>query len=173
LRSEKLEAAALAIALLFSAPFAAHAQGGTYPDHPVTLIVPFSAGGDADVAARSLAVVAQQVTGQVHVPVNRAGAHGAIGSLAVRNARPDGYTLLLARVGSQVVLPALQPSVGYRWNDFTLLGLLELRQFTAALQIYGGDFFNVARSEFDPQTLAERPFDMERANAAFLDANRD
>ena len=123
---KQLEAAALAIALLFSATFAAHAQGGTYPDHPVTLIVPFSAGGDADVAARSLAVVAQQVTGQVHVPVNRAGASGAIGSLAVRNARPDGYTLLLARVGSQVVLPALQPSVGYKWNDFTLLGLLEL-----------------------------------------------
>src|SRR4029079_9492674 len=109
LRIEKhmnqLEAAALTIALLFSATFAAHAQGSTYPDHPVTLIVPFSAGGDADVAARSLAVVAQQVTGQVHVPVNRAGASGAIGSLAVRNARPDGYTLLLARVGSQVVLP--------------------------------------------------------------------
>jgi putative tricarboxylic transport membrane protein len=120
------EAAALAIALLISATFAAHAQGGTYPDHPVTVIVPFSAGGDADVAARSLAVVAQQVTGQAHVPVNRAGASGAIGSLAVRNARPDGYTLLLARVGSQVVLPALQPSVGYKWNEFTLLGLLEL-----------------------------------------------
>ena len=123
---KRLEATAVAIALLCAATFAAHAQVGTYPDHPVTLIVPFSAGGDADVAARSLAVVAQQVTGQVHVPVNRAGASGAIGSLAVRNARPDGYTLLLARVGSQVVLPALQPSVGYKWNDFTLLGLLEL-----------------------------------------------
>ena len=123
---KQLEAAALGIALLSSATFAAHAQGGGYPDHPVTLIVPFSAGGDADVAARSLAVVAQQVTEQAHVPVNRAGASGAIGSLAVRNARPDGYTLLLARVGSQVVLPALQPSVGYKWNDFTLLGLLEL-----------------------------------------------
>ena len=123
---KRLEATAVAIALLCAATFAARAQVGTYPDHPVTLIVPFSAGGDADVAARSLAVVAQQVTGQAHVAVNRAGASGAIGSLAVRNARPDGYTLLLARVGSQVVLPALQPSVGYRWNDFTLLGLLEL-----------------------------------------------
>ena len=122
----KLEAAALAIGLLISATFAAHAQGSTYPDHPVTADRAFSAGGDADVAARSLAVVAQQVTGQAHVPVNRAGASGAIGSLAVRNARPDGYTLLLARVGSQVVLPALQPSVGYKWNEFTLLGLLEL-----------------------------------------------
>jgi len=44
-----------------------------------------------------------------------------------------------------------------------------LRKFTAALQIYGGDFFNVVRSEFDPTTLEERPFDIERAKAAFLD----
>ena len=47
-----------------------------------------------------------------------------------------------------------------------------LRRFTAALQIYGGDFFNAARSEFDPATLAERPFDIERAKAAFVDANQ-
>lgn len=43
-----------------------------------------------------------------------------------------------------------------------------LGKFTAALQIYGGDFFSVARSEFDPATLKERPFDIERAKAAFL-----
>ncbi|MEO5844978.1 MAG: tripartite tricarboxylate transporter substrate binding protein [Caldimonas sp.] len=121
-----IERAAIVAALLAAATCAAHAQGRSYPDHPVTLVVPFSAGGDADVAARSLAAVAQQVTGQAHLPVNRAGASGAIGSTAVKNAKPDGYTLLLARVGSQVVLPALQPSVGYKWNDFTLLGLLEL-----------------------------------------------
>jgi len=45
-----------------------------------------------------------------------------------------------------------------------------LQRFTAALQIYGGDFFKAARSEFDPATLAERPFDIERAKAAFVDA---
>lgn len=117
---------AAVVAALLAATCAAHAQARAYPDHPVTLIVPFSAGGDADVAARSLAALAQQVTGQAHLSVNRAGASGAIGSTAVKNAKPDGYTLLLARVGSQVVLPALQPSVGYKWNDFTLLGLLEL-----------------------------------------------
>ena len=107
---KRLEATAVAIALLCAATFAARAQVGTYPDHPVTLIVPFSAGGDADVAARSLAVVAQQVTEQVHVPVNRAGASGAIGSLAVRNARPDGYTLLLAgRLAGRAAGTAAEP----------------------------------------------------------------
>lgn len=47
-----------------------------------------------------------------------------------------------------------------------------LATFTAALQIYGGDFFGVARSEFDPETLAERPFEIERAKAVFLEANK-
>jgi predicted metal-dependent enzyme (double-stranded beta helix superfamily) len=46
-----------------------------------------------------------------------------------------------------------------------------LGRFTGALQIYGGDFFNVSRSEFDPDTLEERPFDVEKAKAVFLAAN--
>ena len=121
-----------AASILAAMSCAAQAQGHAYPDHAITLVVPFSAGGDADVAARSLAAVAQQAMGQTLIPVNRAGASGAIGSAAVRAARPDGYTLLLARVGSQVVLPALQPTVGYKWNDFTLLGLLELNPVVCA-----------------------------------------
>ena len=95
-------------------------------DAPVTLVVPFSVGGDADLAARSLAVVAQRTLAQTIVVVNRAGANGAIGTAAVRAAKPDGTTMLLGRVGSQVVLPAIQPSVGYKWNELTFIGLLEL-----------------------------------------------
>ncbi len=104
----------------------AGAQTGSYPDQPITLVIPFSVGGDADQAARTLGAVAQGLLGQNLVPLNRAGAGGGIGSQVVRNAKPDGYTLLLARVGSQVILPALNPSTGYAWNDFTLLGMLEL-----------------------------------------------
>jgi predicted metal-dependent enzyme (double-stranded beta helix superfamily) len=47
-----------------------------------------------------------------------------------------------------------------------------LGEFTGAIQIYGGDFFGVARSEFDPETLEERPFDVEKAKQVFLDANK-
>ena len=47
-----------------------------------------------------------------------------------------------------------------------------LGRFTGALQIYGGDFFRVPRSEFDPDTLEERPFDVERAKGVFLEANK-
>ena len=106
----------------------------TYPDRPITLVVPFSAGGDADVAARNLAVAAHRVMGQNLIAVNRAGAGGAIGSNAVRSAKPDGYTLLLGRVGSQVVLPALQKGLDYKWNSFTFLGLLELNPMVCAVR---------------------------------------
>ena len=113
-----------AVCMLALAGEAALAQG--YPAQPITLIVPFSAGGDADAAARHLAPVVQRMLGQPLVTTNRAGAGGAIGSAAVHAAKPDGYTLLLARVGSQVVLPALNKGLSYRWNDFSFIGLLEL-----------------------------------------------
>ena len=47
-----------------------------------------------------------------------------------------------------------------------------LGQFTGAIQIYGGDFFRVPRSEFDAKTLEERPFNVEKAKQVFLDANK-
>lgn len=97
-----------------------------YPDRPVTLIVPFSAGGDADLAARNLAASMREILGAPLVVANKAGANGSIGSKFVRDAAPDGYTLLLGRVGSQAILPALQADLAYKWDDFTFLGVLEL-----------------------------------------------
>ncbi|AVG43054.1 Bug family tripartite tricarboxylate transporter substrate binding protein [Achromobacter insolitus] len=114
-----------AFLLLGALPGLACAQA--YPSKPVQLIVPFSAGGDADMAARNLAAAAQGALGQPVVVVNKAGANGAIGSAAVKNAAPDGYTLLVGRIGSQVLLPALQPkTTPYTSKDFTYIGLLEL-----------------------------------------------
>ncbi|MBO1016360.1 tripartite tricarboxylate transporter substrate binding protein [Achromobacter sp. SD115] len=114
-----------AICMLATLPGLAYTQ--TYPAKPVQLIVPFSAGGDADMAARNLSAAAQGVLGQPIVVVNKAGANGAIGSTAVKNAAPDGYTLLMGRIGSQVLLPALQPkTTPYTSKDFTFIGLLEL-----------------------------------------------
>lgn len=114
-----------AICMLATLPGLANAQA--YPAKPIQLIVPFSAGGDADMAARNLSAAAQGVLGQPIVVVNKAGANGAIGSAAVKNAAPDGYTLLMGRIGSQVLLPALQPkTTPYTSKDFTFIGLLEL-----------------------------------------------
>lgn len=130
----------------------ASAQSQPYPERPITLVVPFSAGGDADVAARNLAFVVQRTMGQSLIAVNRAGAGGAIGSVAVRRAKPDGYTLLLARVGSQVVLPALQKGLDYKWNSFTFLGLLELNPVVCAVRSESGyktmeDLVNTLRAK--------------------------
>lgn len=97
-----------------------------YPEKPIQLVIPFSAGGDADLAGRNLGASAQKFLGQPLVPVNKVGASGAIGSQIVRDAAPDGYTLLVARVGSNATLPALKRDLAYKWNDFTFLGLLEL-----------------------------------------------
>ncbi|HET9652488.1 MAG TPA: tripartite tricarboxylate transporter substrate binding protein, partial [Usitatibacter sp.] len=115
----------IAQAVLAAACFGAGAASA-YPDKPVTFIVPFSAGGDADLAGRNLGAAAQPLLRQPVVVVNKAGASGAIGSQLVKDAGADGHTLLIARVGSNAVLPALRPATTYKWNDFTFLGLLEL-----------------------------------------------
>jgi tripartite-type tricarboxylate transporter receptor subunit TctC len=122
--------AALAIVSLVIA-LPVHAQ--SYPERTISIIVPFTTGGDADLSARNLAPALQKVIGQSVVVVNRAGASGSIGSQIVKDAKPDGYTLLLARVGSQALLPALQRSLSYRWDDFTFLGLLERNPFVCAV----------------------------------------
>lgn len=113
-------------AVIAAVACAAATLAPAYPDKPVTFIVPFSAGGDADLAGRNLGAAAQALLKQPVVVVNKAGASGAIGSQLVKEAGADGHTLLIARVGSNAVLPALRPATTYKWNDFTFLGLLEL-----------------------------------------------
>lgn len=82
---------ALAFAVL-AAPVAAQ----TYPDHPITMIVPFPPGGVADLAGRPVAAAMEKVLKQPIVVQNRAGAGGAVGMAAVANAKADGYTILVA-----------------------------------------------------------------------------
>jgi tripartite-type tricarboxylate transporter receptor subunit TctC len=118
-----------AASLAMTAP----ATAQKYPDRPVQLVVPFSTGGDSDLSARNLAPAMQKVIGQSVVVLNRAGASGAIGSQVVKDAKPDGYTLLLARIGSQALLPALKRDLGYRWDDFSFLGLIERNPFVCAV----------------------------------------
>jgi tripartite-type tricarboxylate transporter receptor subunit TctC len=80
-------------ASLGASPLRAEAK---YPDRPIRLIVPFAAGGGVDVFARLLAEKIRQAHGYSFVVENRPGANGAIGGGAVRNAEPDGYTLLFS-----------------------------------------------------------------------------
>ncbi|GHC92713.1 hypothetical protein GCM10007320_43000 [Pseudorhodoferax aquiterrae] len=118
----------LGAGLLLLARLAA-AQGG-YPDRAITVVAPYSAGGDADLAARTFAAAATRALGQPVVVLNKVGASGVIGSAQVIAAPPDGYTLLLARTGSQAILPAIMPtSTRYKWDDYTFIGTLELNPY--------------------------------------------
>ncbi|MEO8441375.1 MAG: tripartite tricarboxylate transporter substrate binding protein, partial [Betaproteobacteria bacterium] len=117
---------------LFAAALTAHAQ---YPSRPILLVVPYSAGSDADLAARNLAQHAPRyLNGQTLVVMNQPGASGSIGTLAVRNAAPDGYRLLLTRIASQVILPATDRTTPYAANDFTFLSLLEINPYVCAVK---------------------------------------
>jgi tripartite-type tricarboxylate transporter receptor subunit TctC len=80
------------------------ARGQGWPTRPVSMIVPFPPGGQADLAARPVASAMEQALGQSVVVQNRAGAGGAIGNAAAARAAPDGYTLLMA-LSSLAVLP--------------------------------------------------------------------
>jgi tripartite-type tricarboxylate transporter receptor subunit TctC len=80
------------------------AAGADYPARPITLIVPFAAGGAMDVLARLLAEQAVRSLGQNIVIDNRGGAAGLLGASAVARAEPDGYTLLMASA-AQVTIP--------------------------------------------------------------------
>lgn len=97
-RRNVLRRVAAGLTALLPALRGAGAQGA-FPSQPVRLIVPFSAGGTADVLARLVATQLQTRNGYVVVVENRTGAAGHIGAMAVAKATPDGYTLVLGAIG--------------------------------------------------------------------------
>lgn len=108
------------------------------PDQrPVRLIAPFSAGGAADIAARTFAAHAvPHLAGAIHpiIVENMPGASGASGTAAVARAEADGYTLLLARVGSSAILPAMDTRTPYGVDDFTWIALLDENPFVICVR---------------------------------------
>ena len=98
-----------------------------YPSKPITLVVPFPPGGQADLSARPLASALSQLLKQPVVVLNRPGAAGAIGHRAVATAAPDGYTLLVTLVSVQA-LPIVDRLFGreqsYTMDQLTPLALL-------------------------------------------------
>ena len=95
-----------------------------YPSRPITVIVPFPAGGASDVVARIVTNQMSKILGQSIVIENVGGAGGTIGSARVAAAAPDGYTLLAAAMGSHVTAPVLTPNLKYDpVADFVPIGL--------------------------------------------------
>lgn len=112
--------------LLWLAAVGAWAQA-PYPSHPVTLVIPFAAGGDADQFGRALAHSVQMLPdAPTLILENRPGRSGTLASMAVRQANADGYTLLMGRVGTHAIQPALDAATPYRVQQFTTLAILEL-----------------------------------------------
>ena len=110
----RLGCAAVALLGLLSP---ALAQG--YPTRTITLIVPFAPGGPADVLARLIGLKMSEDLGQQVVIDNRSGANTIVGARAVKDAKPDGYTLLLAIDGTLVMNPFLYAKLAYDpFKDF-------------------------------------------------------
>ena len=96
----------------------------TYPVKPVTLVVPFTAGGPTDTVARSLGQAMTKPLGQTIVVENVGGAGGTVGATRVKNAAPDGYTVLLHHIGMSTA-PALYRKLAYNpQTDFEMIGLI-------------------------------------------------
>jgi len=104
---------------------AAPAAAQTYPDRTITMIVPFAAGGAADVTGRIIGEGMSKVLGQTIVIENVAGAGGSTGSLRGKNAKPDGYTIGLGHMGTHGAAMATNPKLPYDpRTDFDYLGIV-------------------------------------------------
>lgn len=100
------------------------AQGQTYPEKPIRLIVPYAPGGNADTLARIISQGLGQTLEQQFIVENRAGASGVIGTEIVAKAAPDGYTLLFVSSG-HAVNPGVYPKLAFDpIRDFTPIGLV-------------------------------------------------
>jgi len=103
----------------------AAAQAAGWPERPLTIIVPSAAGGAADLTARTFAQFLGKQTGQTVVVEDRPGAGGIVGTLAAKNAAPDGYTFLISTNSTHAANQYLYKSLPYdAQKDFAQVGLL-------------------------------------------------
>ena len=141
---------AAAIAVAIGLPSVAEAQG--YPTKPITMIVPFAAGGPTDSVARLMADHMSRTLGQQIVVENVAGAGGTAGTERVAKAAPDGYTILLHHSGITAA-PALYSNLRY-----------DTKAFVTAGTINSGPMVMIAKKGVEAKTVAEL-FDWMKKNA--------
>lgn len=116
--------AAGSVALITAVSSAAHAA---WPEKPVTMVVPWAAGGSTDILARMLSEQLSQTMGQPFVVENRSGASGNIGSNMVARAKPDGYTLLVGSMSTHTMNQALYKTMPFDGvKDFTPIAKVAL-----------------------------------------------
>jgi tripartite-type tricarboxylate transporter receptor subunit TctC len=106
----------IGICAIFSHLTFAQGDAGTFPNRPVTIVVPFPPGGGTDAGARLVAQKLSVKWGQSVIVENKAGASGMLGSEYVSRAKPDGYTLLIGNVGTLSINPSLYKKMPYDWE---------------------------------------------------------
>jgi tripartite-type tricarboxylate transporter receptor subunit TctC len=117
----------------------------SYPSRPITMIVPFAAGGATDVTARIVGEDMSRTLGQRIIVENVVGAGGTVGSTRAMRANPDGYTIEMGQMGTHATAVALYPNLAYRPDvDFEPIGLARFDPMLI-----------VARKDFPPADLKE------------------
>ncbi|MBL0086125.1 MAG: tripartite tricarboxylate transporter substrate binding protein [Ideonella sp.] len=129
---------------LLAAPGAARAQPA-FPSKPVTIVVPFPAGGALDIVARALAEEMRKQLGQPVIVDNRAGAGGTVGSALVARAAPDGYTILLGSVATHAIAPGVYRNLTYD----------ALKDFAPITQVTASPLLLASSATLNVKTLPE------------------
>jgi tripartite-type tricarboxylate transporter receptor subunit TctC len=143
-----------AIALAALVGWTAPAIAQEYPSKPITLMVPYAAGGPTDIVARSLGQTMGKALQQTIIIENTVGAGGTIAPTKLKNSTPDGYTLLLAHIGMSTA-PALYRALAFRpVEDFEHIG-----------QVVDVPMTLIARATLEPRDLREL--------VAYIRMNRD
>src|SRR5258708_11521949 len=110
----------------WAAPAVVRAEG-KYPDHIVRLVVPFAPAGPTDIIGRKTAEKMTALLGQTMIVDNKAGAAGSIGAVEVKNAKPDGYTLLFAPSSTHAINPTAFVHPAYdAVKDFTPISAISV-----------------------------------------------
>jgi tripartite-type tricarboxylate transporter receptor subunit TctC len=143
------------LALAATAAFLGGASAQTYPAKPITMVVPFAAGGPTDIVARMVGENMSKTLGQQVVVENVAGAGGTTGITRASQAKPDGYTIMMGHMGTHGAAPALYPNLKYDpVKDFEPVGMAA-----------GTPILVVAKKDFPAKDLKEF--------VAYLKANPD
>lgn len=130
---------------LFACIVSTMAAAQPYPSRPVTIVVPFAAGGPTDIIARISGEYFSKALGQQFVVENVAGAGGTTGITRGSQAKPDGYTIMMGHMGTHGAAPALYSNLKYNpAKDFTPIGL-----------VAGTPILIVARKDFPAANLKE------------------
>jgi len=131
--------------LLMLATLCAFQAQAAYPERPITLIVPFAAGGPTDVVARIVGDNMSRTLGEQIVVENVTGAGGTTGTSRAAQATPDGYTIMMGHMGTHGAAPAVYPNLKYDpVKDFLPIGLAA-----------GTPILIVARKNLPPKDLKE------------------